>query len=379
MGELGYFPIKIKISLTRTQHFAILRKRLHRLGKGLYEGGTMPVSIKDIAKKAGVSPSTVSRALNNHPRISTKTKVYIRDLAEAMGYVPSAAARNLVAKRSATIGIAIADLLDPYYTRQISGLEDAAAAHNYQVMLSSFYRDAERELAIIHDFHQRRIAGIIVTGSEANQAYLSADNKNKFFRPIVLINRPEYPFSVSVNGAKGTKKVVEHLIQLGHCRIAYVTWGSEHVDSLNRLRGYRAALREHNILVDERLIVAGDGGVTGGIKAVAYLFALPQLPTAIFAFNDMTAIGVINALHQRGYEVPRDFSVAGYDDLEMAAYYHPPLTTIRQPTYRLGQRAVIMLLKLINGERDIRPEVLEPEFVPRTSTASVGRFTPLNT
>ncbi len=330
----------------------------------------MPVSIKDIAKKAGVSPSTVSRALNDHPRISTKTKRCIRDLADVMGYVPSAAARNLVAKGSATIGIAIADLLDPYYTRQISGLEDAAARHSYQVMLSSFYRDSERELAIIHDFHQRRMAGIIVTGSEAAQAYLAPDNK--FFMPVVLINRPEYPFSVSANGATGAKKVVEHLIKLGHRRIAYVTWGSEHVDSSNRLRDYRIALREHNIALDETLIVAGDGGVTGGIKAVTHLFALSQPPTAIFAFNDMTAIGVINALRRRGHEVPRDFSVAGYDDLEMAAYYYPPLTTVRQPTYRLGQRAVIMLLKLINEERDVAPEVLEPEFVLRASTAPIG-------
>jgi DNA-binding LacI/PurR family transcriptional regulator len=131
-------------------------------------------------------------------------------------------------------------------------------------------------------------------------------------------------------------------------------------------------LRESNIVLDETLIVAGDGGVTGGIKAVAHLFSLPQPPTAIFAFNDMTAIGVINALRQKGYEVPRDFSVAGYDDLEIAASYHPPLTTVRQPTYRLGQRAVIMLLKLINGEDDVVPEVLEPEYVLRASTAPVG-------
>jgi DNA-binding LacI/PurR family transcriptional regulator len=331
----------------------------------------MPVSIKDIAKKAGVSPSTVSRALHNHPRISAETKTHIQDLARAMGYVPSRVARNLVAKRSATIGVAVSDLQDPYYARLISGIEDVAAAHNYHVVLSSFYRDPKRELEIVHDFHERRMEGIIVTSSKIDQDYLSTDSK--FFMPIILINSPLYPYSVSINGFTGAKKVVRHLIELGHRRIAHVTWGAEHHDGLNRLSGYQAALSEHNIQPDEGLIVAGDGGITGGIKAVPQLLDLPQPPTAVFSFNDLTAIGVINALRRRGYEVPDDFSVTGYDDLEMAAYYHPPLTTVRQPTYRVGQMAINMLLKLIKGDRHVVPEILEPEFVSRESTSPVAR------
>ncbi len=329
----------------------------------------MPVSIKDIAKKAGVSPSTVSRALHDHPSISVETKTRVQDLARAMAYVPSRAARNLVAKRSATIGVAVSDFQDPYYARLISGIEDVAAKHNYHVVLSSFYRNPDRELKIVHDFHERRMEGIIVTSSKIGQDYLAADNK--FFMPIILINSPHYPYSVSINGFRGAKKVVGHLIQLGHRRIAHVTWGTEHHDGLNRLNGYRAALSEHNIQPDERLIVAGDGGIIGGIKAVPQLLDLPHPPTAIFGFNDMTAIGVINALRRQGYKVPADFSVAGYDDLEMAAYYHPPLTTVCQPTYRVGQSAINMLLKLIKGDRNVVPEILEPKFVSRESTAPV--------
>jgi DNA-binding LacI/PurR family transcriptional regulator len=265
----------------------------------------------------------------------------------------------------------MADLTDPYYDRLMSGIEDAAAAHNYQLVLSSFYRDPERELAIVHDFHKRRMDGIIVTGSAAAEVYQSSEYK--FFMPIVLVNSPTYSFSVSVNGFMGTKQVIEHLIDLGHRRIAYVTWGTEHIDGLNRLRGYQAALKEYDIPVDDRLIVPGDGSITGGIKAVSQLFDLSRPPTAIFGFNDMTAIGVINALRQRGYEVPRDVSVAGYDDLEMASYYHPPLTTVRQPTYQVGQRVVEMLLKLINGNNTVFPEILEPELVIRESTAPVAK------
>jgi len=329
----------------------------------------MPVSIKDIAKEAGVSPSTVSRALHDHPRISSETKAYIQNLAKSMGYVPSTVARNLVGKRTATIGVAMADLTDPYYDRLMSGVEDEAATHGYQLVLSSFYRSPERELAIVHDFHKRRMDGIIVTGSAVVGAYQSSDHK--FFMPIVLVNNPHYPFSVSINGYMGAKQVVRHLIALDHRRIAYVTWGTEHVDGANRLRGYQSALAEHNVPFDKTLVVSGDGGITGGIKAVPNLFDLPQPPTAIFGFNDMTAIGVINALRQRNLEVPRDISVAGYDDLEMASYYYPPLTTVRQPTYQVGERAVNMLHKLISGDKGVAPEILEPELVIRESTAPV--------
>ncbi len=330
----------------------------------------MPVSIKDIAKQAGVSPSTVSRALNDHPRISSDTKAYIQNLAKAMGYVPSTVARNLVAKRSATIGVAINHLSDPYYTRMLIGIEEGAASHGYQIILSSFYRDPQRELAIVHDFHKRRMDGIIVAASEVTAAYSAPDSQ--FFMPIVLINRPAHPFSVSVNGFLGSKQVIDHLIELGHRRIAYVTWGTEHADGINRLGGYQAVLQKYNIAPDSSLIVDGDGGITGGIKAVPKLLELPEPPTAIFCFNDMTAIGVINALHKMGYDVPRDFSVAGFDDLELSSYYHPPLTTVRQPTYRVGKSAVNMLLKIINGQRPVSPEILEPTLVVRESTAPVA-------
>jgi DNA-binding LacI/PurR family transcriptional regulator len=250
------------------------------------------------------------------------------------------------------------------------GIEDAANAQNYQVVLSSFYRNPERELTIVHDFHMRRMDGIIITGSEVEEAYLAADNK--FFMPIVLVNRPNYPLSVSVDRFLGAQKVVEHLIELGHRRIAHITEGPQFREKSRRLSGYRAALRKHNIPIEEELIVDGDGGISGGIKAVSSLFDLPQTPTAIFCFNDMTAIGAINALRQRGYDVPRDFSVSGYDDLEMAAFYYPTLTSVRQQTYRLGKRAVNMLLKLIQGETGIAPEIVEPELVIRESTVPVA-------
>lgn len=330
----------------------------------------MPVSIKDIAKEAGVSPSTVSRALNDHPQISSGTKAYIQKLAKKMGYVPSIPARSLVSRRTATIGVAITDLADPYYARLMLGIEDGAKAHQYQVVLSSYYRNPTREMEIVRDFHMRRMDGIIITGSEVEEAYLAANGK--FFMPVVLVNRPNYPLSVSVDRFLGAQIVVEHLLNLGHRRIAHITEGATFRKKSRRLKGYLAALTRHNLEIDERLIVDGDGGIRGGIESVPLLLSLPRPPTAIFCFNDMTAIGAITALRQHGCEVPRDISVVGYDDLEMAAYYHPPLTTVRQRTYQLGIQAVEMLLKLINGEKQPAPVMLKPELIIRQSTAAVA-------
>ncbi len=327
----------------------------------------MPVSIKDIAKEAGVSPSTVSRALNDHPRISPETKAQIQGLAKTMGYVPSVIAQSLVAQKTAIIGVAIPDVRDPYYAGIITGIEEEAERHNYQLLISSFYRDPERELAIVHNFHRRRVDGIIITGSYMEKVYLDSDGI--YFLPIVIVHSQNYPYSVRVDRHSGTKKVIEHLLALGHRRIAHV---SQLKDGLGRLYSYKILLEKYGIPVDEALIVEGDGDITSGIKAVPLLLDIPNPPTAIFCFNDLTAIGVINALRRRGLEVPRDISVVGFDDLEMAAYYHPALTTVRQPTYKMGKRAFQILLQLFNGAKDFSPEIFEAEFVIRESTGPVA-------
>ncbi len=326
----------------------------------------VPISIKDIAKKANVSPSTVSRALNDHPRISTGKRKQIKELAKSMGYIPSQEARNLVTQQSATIGVAVADYLDPVYVSLLASIEDMALANDYDLFVSSFYRDRQREEKLFDAFYQKRLAGIIVAGSLIDDGYLSQVNRSI---PAVLVNCYSYPFSVSTNKLSGAKMALEYLIGLGHRRIAYISHGEALNTELFRLQGYRSVLSKHNIPIDEALIVSGDGGVIGGITAVSQLMALPEKPSAIFCFNDMTAIGVLNALQKQGYQVPRDCSVMGFDGLEIAAYYHPSLTTIRQPIYQLGHQAVEMLLKLIQGNDEISSVILEPELIIRDSTA----------
>ncbi len=323
------------------------------------------VSIKDIALEAGVSPSTVSRALHNHPHISEITGARINRLAQEMGYTPSLLARSLVTQDTATIGLVITYTSDPFLAQLVTGVEETARSCDYSVFLSSSYREYDRELEVVRSFHERRTNGIIITGSQIVTDYL--DLQDRFPLPIVLINGRTYPYSVSADKISGAKQAVEHLVQLGHRRIAFVSNQSVHAN-LDRFTGYRQALRKHDISIDNSLIVVGDGMLEGGARAGHQLLNLPQPPTAIFCFNDMTAVGVLTALGEAGLQVPRNCSVVGFDDLEISAYFSPPLTTVRQPCYQMGQAAIRMLLQLIRGESDVQGEILPTELVVRQST-----------
>jgi DNA-binding LacI/PurR family transcriptional regulator len=324
------------------------------------------VSIKDIAKAAEVSPSTVSRALHHHPRISEATAARIRHLAREMGYTPSLAARNLVRQQTNTIGLVISCISDLFVGDLVIGVEQAARNYGFSVFLISSYRDAEREKEAIRSLHERRTTGIIVTGSQIDEGYLAL--RARFPQPIVLINCPGYPHSISTDNLTGARQAVEHLVRLGHHRIAYVANRHSHQANLDRLAGYKAVLAHHSLSPKRELIVDSDGTLAGGQRAAQQLLALPQPPTAIFCFNDLMAIGTLCALSQAGYHVPADCSVVGFDDLELAAYCSPPLTTVRQHRIRLGQQAMHMLQQLILGQGDVQAEILPAELVIRKTT-----------
>jgi len=326
----------------------------------------MAVSIKDIAKVAGVAPSTVSRALSDHPRISHETKERVRRIARDMEYTPSLLARSLVRQDTATIGVVITSVSDPFLTNVVTSIEEVAQEQGYSVLLSSSYLDPERELEVVSSFHGRRTRGIIVIGSQIDTGYLHMHDR--FPLPIVLTNCPIYPYSVCTDNLAGARQAVEHLVQLGHRRIAYIANRRSHRSNLDRLTSYQQVLEAQRIPVEEDLIMEGDGTLGGGNAAVQALWSRTQPPTAVFCFNDMTAIGVLSALRQAETRVPEDVSVVGFDDVEFAAYCYPPLTTVRQPTDLMGQRLMHMLLALIRGQEDVEPEILPGELVIREST-----------
>ncbi len=328
------------------------------------------VSIKDIARAAGVSPSTVSRALHGHPRISQTTASRIRHLAQEMGYTPSLPARSLVTKDTATIGMVITQAADPFLARLVLGVEDAAQSHGYSVFLSSSYRDPHREEAVLRSFYERRVSGVVVTGSQIDDGYL--DLCQRYPLPVVLTNCRTYPYSVLTDNRSGAEQAVEHLVRLGHRRIAYAASDLASRANHDRFAGYRAVLKRHGIPFDQNLVLNGDGTLAGGAQVGERLLTLVPRPTAIFCFNDVMAMGVLHTLVEAGLCIPQDCSVVGFDDLEWAAYYCPPLTTVRQPGYRLGRRAIRMLFRLIEGQENVQAEVLPAELVVRQTTGPVA-------
>ena len=325
-----------------------------------------PVSIKDVARAAGVAPSTVSRALHRHPRIGKETASRIRHLADELGYSPSLPARSLVTRDTTTIGLVITYPSDPFLGRLVQGVEDAALGNGYSVFLISSHRDANREERVFKSLYERRVTGIVVTGSQIDAGYLEL--RERFPVPVVLINCPDYPFSVSADNRAGACEAAGHLLDLGHRRIAYVANPYSYGTNLDRFTGFKMVLAERGIPLDEGLMVEGDGTLEGGARAGQQLLALSQPPTAVLCFNDMTAMGVIHAFSCAKREVPRTCSVIGFDDLELAAYYCPPLTTVRQPTYRLGQGAMHMMLQLIQSGSALQSELLPAKLVVRETT-----------
>jgi DNA-binding LacI/PurR family transcriptional regulator len=324
------------------------------------------ITIKDIARAAQVAPSTVSRALHADPRISEETTMRVLHLARNMGYTPSLAARSLVTHQTNTIGLVVSWLSDLFVGELVVGVEQAARSLGYSVFLISTYRDPGREEEAVQSLHERRTDGIIVTGSQIDEGYL--DRRDRFAQPIVLINCPRYPHSISTDNVAGACRAVGHLVELGHRRIAYIANpGSLHAD-LDRAAGYRSVLARHGLSPVDELVVRSDGTLAGGRQAARRLLALPRPPTALFCFNDLTAIGALAACREAGLRVPADCSVIGFDDLELAAYCCPPLTTVRQQRDQLGQRAVHMLHGLIQGRGDVPPEMLPADLVVRETT-----------
>ncbi|MFK7801588.1 MAG: LacI family DNA-binding transcriptional regulator, partial [Anaerolineae bacterium] len=319
----------------------------------------MTISIKDIAKEAGVAPSTVSRALKNHPRISEVMQLKIQALAVEMGYIPSESARHLAGKQSRTIGVAIPDFTDPFYMNILSGIEEVAIAHQHELFVGSFNQDVDRDRKLFDAFDQKRLAGFVVAGSLVDDAYLDRESGTI---PAVLINHYEYPFSVAIDQMRGVEMGVNHLISLGHRKIAYVALGTQTSSDSLRYQGYINALESAGFPHNPAWVVSGDGGIAGGLTAADVLMNLADPPTAIMCYNDRTAIGVINGLHQQAISVPNDVSVVGFDDLEIAAYFLPSLTTIQQPHVHLGRQAAEKLFALMHGA-SVQAELLEPKLI----------------
>ena len=327
-------------------------------------------SIKDIARAAKVSHPTVSRALRHSPLVKLETAERIRRIASTMGYRPSAIARSLVTRKTNTIGVVVTTISDPFIGEVVSGIEETANNHGYSVILANSNADPEREVKVVHSFHERRVDGILITSSRVGALYLPLLRELKV--PIVLINNQhpgEFVHSVMIDNVTASRDATRHLTRLGHKRIAYIRDQFGFQSDAERLAGYRRALEEAGLPLFPELIAAGDSRAEGGTRAMRQLLTLSIPPTALFCYNDMSALGALSCIRANGLKVPQDISVVGFDDLMIASYTDPPLTTIRQPKRQMGGAAMEMLLKLFSGVQSETHMKMPGELIVRESTA----------
>jgi LacI family transcriptional regulator, repressor for deo operon, udp, cdd, tsx, nupC, and nupG len=327
------------------------------------------VSIKDIARIAGVSHSTVSRALRDSPLIPARTRERIQLVAQEQGYAASAIARSLVTRKTHAIGVVVTSIADPFNGEVVSGIEETGNAVGYSVVLATSQADPEREMALVRSFKERRVDGVLVASSRVGALY--AESLADLRIPIVLLNNQhpgEFVYSITIDNAAGAEEATRHLVDLGHRRIAYIGDRLGMQSDAERKAGYEEALRVSGIPFRKEYVARGDGKPAGAREAAGRLLELQEPPSAIFCYNDMSALGVLEAAASRGVQVPRDLSVCGFDDLFFTQFLSPPLTTIHQPKREMGQQAMQLLLSILSGEERRKGIKIRGELIIRGST-----------
>ena len=335
-----------------------------------------PVSIRDIAARAGVSHTTVSRSLHNSPLISQEVRERIQLIAQEMGYVPNEVAQSLKQRQTNSVGLVVTSIADPFVGRVVRGIEETAQAAHMSVILSVSDNQPEREMAVIENFNRRRVDGIIIAASRLETRDLQ--RLAKWPVPVVLINQQsEAPAegltSVAIDDFNGAKMAVEHLLALGHRRIGYLGAGNRPRSYRLRLEGYNAALREAGIDPDPDWVrIASPEHRYHSDDVYDGQSLLPALLAsgirAVLCYNDSIAIGALMTCRERGIRVPQDLSIIGFDNIETSQYVTPALTTVHQPKLRIGQLAMEMLLERMAG-RTVENQLLTTEMVVRASSA----------
>jgi LacI family transcriptional regulator, galactose operon repressor len=328
-------------------------------------------TIYDVARLAGVSTATVSRALNDTGKIAPATRAAIDAAVEQLGYEPNRIARSLVTRTTQTIALLLPDIANPFYAALVSGIQHAALQHDHTMLLCTTEGEPEREEQYLNLLRAKRVDGALVDGLVLPPDRIARIVRDGF--PIVCLDRDIDSSSiplVQVDNRLGGLLATNHLISLGHRTIAHVAGTAALGISDERLAGYRDALLGSGITPDPRLVEHGHFSEEGGYEAVARLIERAVPFTAVFAGNDLSAIGAIAALEEHGLRVPSQVSVVGFDDLRLAAFVRPPLTTVRQPAVEIARRATEILMDLTHGrEVETMRHLLSPELVVRASTA----------
>ncbi len=338
----------------------------------------MPVTVKDIAKRAGVSHTTVSRALRHSRLISPETTERIQRLAVELGYSPSAAARTLKTNRSQVLGVVLSSIDDPFFSEILQGIEDVVQGSGYSLFIAAAHREPDREEEIIRAMVEHRVEGVIICSTSFGQQ--QSRRLLQYGVPLVAINNQaaeDFRYSIYHDDIDGSRQIIRHLIELGHRKIAYIGNSLSGRTTLDRLTGYRQEMASAGLLIPpEYFYEAGGRSPQNGISVLDHFLALPNRPTALFCYNDMLAIGILKGLQQSGIRVPQEISVAGFDNIVFSEYTNPPLTTFDQPKRFIGAEAARLILGLlqVTSADDLvdqqRIRIIKGKLLVRQSTAS---------
>ncbi len=331
-------------------------------------------TIKDLAKALNLSPSTVSRALRDHPDISPLTKKRVISLADKLDYHPNSIAQSLQTKKTKTIGVIVPEIKQPFFASVINGIEEFAYAAGYTIIVCQSNEAYEREIFYTRSLVSLRVAGMLVSLSQTTQSFDHFKVLQRSNVPVVFFDRVSDKIKASkvvVDDYQGAFDVVDHLIKSGYRRIAHLAGPKNLSISKIRLKGYKDALEQANLPFKGDMVVHGGLDDTDGIIGFQKLLSLHPLPDAVFAVNDPVATGVFMVMKERGLKIPADIALAGFSNTHMTSLLDPPLTTVEQPSYEIGKTAAQLLMDQINnGDENFLPKsvVLKTHLIVRGST-----------
>lgn len=333
----------------------------------------MTQTIKDIAKKAKVSVATVSRVINQRGNVKEETKQRVLKVIEEYNFTYNAIARSLSTKRSHTIGVIVPTITNPVFSQSTRGIQDFANSFGYSVILGNSDYSPELESQLIKIFMEKRVEGIILTSSNIQNEYLQILKNSKI--PFVLLyntifdKRINY---VTINNYQAAYEIAEYLISLGHRRIGMIAGKFTKSDrSFARFQGFQACLNNKGISFRPEALIETELTFEGGKEGMARLLEITPPLTAVFCSNDFIAMGAMKTIREKGLKIPEDISIVGFDDIEMASYFYPELTTIHQPAYQMGFKGADLLLKIVSGESKVAQQIiLDYKLIIRNSCCS---------
>ena len=331
-------------------------------------------TLKDIAQTVGKSITTVSRALNGYDDVNPETKKLIEAVAKDMGYKPNIAAQRLQKQKADTIGFIIPTFgprfSDPFFSEFLAGVGNKASDLGFDLLVSTQPPGEKEHEAYKKMMISRRVDGFIIVRTRSDDNRIKELTKNSF--PFTVFGRTEggndYPY-IDEDGEYGMRLIAEHLVGLGHRKIGCISPSPQLMFTATRLKGLKEGLAAHNIFLSDANFKIGDLTQRGGYDQCKAFLNGPEPPTAIVAFNDLMALGAISAAQEMGLEVGRDISITGFDDIPLAEYSHPPLTTLHQPIYKIGGMVCEMLIKILKGEElEEKHILLKPTLIVRESS-----------